>query len=249
MIVDDEPLARKNIQALLQQRDDIEIVLNTGDPETALAMLLRATPHILFLDIKMPGLSGIDLLRRLTEASKPLPYVIFVTAYDEYAVEAFELQALDYLVKPFSDRRFAAALEKAMAQASLGEQAVLLQQMLLQGMLPANQAILLEVDRDMIKVLPQDIHWLEAADHYLIVHMAESQHIVRKTMTEMLADLPEGWFVQTHRSACVNLKRVQALKRNLVGNVELKLENGASVKVSRRRVAEVKQAMLQLSEI
>lgn len=247
MVVDDEALARKNIQALLQDRDDMELILSTGDPLAALEFLSRNTPHFLFLDIKMPGLSGIELLRQLIQAGKPLPYVIFVTAYDEYAVEAFELQALDYLVKPFSDARFAAALEKALIQATLGEQATLLAKMLRQGVLPTSQPLLLEVDRGIIKVQPHEIHWIEVADHYLIVHLETEQHIVRKTMNDMLKELPEEWFMQVHRSACVNLKRVQALKRNMVGILVLQLESGVVIKVSRRRLAQVKEALRQQS--
>jgi two-component system LytT family response regulator len=243
MIVDDEHLARKNIQALLQDRTDIQVTLNTGDPKLALELLLREAPHILFLDIKMPGLSGVDLLRELMVQGKGLPYVIFVTAYDQYAVEAFELQALDYLVKPFSDTRFEAALNKAIAQAQIGEQAALLEKMLRSQILQRQQPILLETESEIVRVDPQEIYWIEAADHYLVVHTQAKPYIVRKTLTELMTQCPEDSFLQVHRSACVNLSHVQSLQRKVVGGAQLVLSNGATIKVSRRRLTQVKEAL------
>jgi two-component system, LytTR family, response regulator len=258
-IVDDEPIARRSIRILLDADPDIEVVGEGGDGPAAVRLLRDVPIDLLFLDVQMPGMSGFDVLRALE--SEALPMIIFVTAHDQYAIRAFDSAALDYLLKPFDDRRFAAALERAKRRLrQVGDSR------LLRGI-----AELLEtsgsgtgedakvpappdrryLERLMVRedgrvlVLPADrIDWLEAADYYVRIHLGRQTHLVRESLGRLETKLDPERFVRIHRSTMVNLERVRELQPWFQGACVVILTDGTRLKLSRARKERV-EARLQ----
>jgi two-component system, LytTR family, response regulator len=198
VIVDDEPLARSNLSLLLRLDPEIEIVRECGSGVEALAEIRRAKPNLVFLDVQMPECDGFDVLELLGKDLPPA--VIFVTAYDQYALRAFEAGALDYLLKPFDNARFDRALGRAKERITQG------------GSLPRT------VERLAIKSVGQvsflrvsEIDWIEAADYYACLHVGPRTHLLRRSMSELEQELDPTVFCRIHRSTIVNLDRVQDL--------------------------------------
>jgi two-component system LytT family response regulator len=220
VIVDDEPLARRNLAILLARDPEIEIVGECGSGPDAPAEIRRAKPVLLFLDVQMPECDGFDVLELL--GNDVPPAVVFVTAYDQYAIRAFEAGALDYLLKPFDDARFARALDRAKEK------------------IAASRNSLKKLDRLIIKnagqvifLKPEEIDWIEAADYYAALHVGAKTHLLRRTIAELEHDLDPAQFCRIHRSAIVNLSRVRGLKLNEDGDYTVELSNGATVRLSR----------------
>jgi two-component system LytT family response regulator len=217
LIVDDEPLARTNIRILLGRHPEIEIAGETGSGEDAVEQIRRTEPDLVFLDVQMPECDGFDVLEML--GSKTPPSIIFVTAYDEYALRAFEAGALDYLLKPFTDERFDRAVRRAKEKLQEPRKA---------------ERITVKQGNQVLFVRPEDIDWIEAADYYACLHVGAKSHLVRRTLADLEQDLDPAVFRRTHRSAIVNVQRLRALQLNPNGECEAVLENGATVPVSRR---------------
>jgi two-component system LytT family response regulator len=217
LIVDDEPLARTNIRILLGRHPGIEIAGESGSGEDAVAQIRRIRPDLLFLDVQMPECDGFDVLEMLGSSAPPA--VIFVTAYDEYALRAFEAGALDYLLKPFTDDRFDRAITRA-------------QEKLHQQRKPGR--ITVKQGNQVLFIRPEDIDWIEAADYYACLHVGAKSHLVRRTLADLEQDLDPSLFRRTHRSAIVNVRRLRALQLSRNGEYEALLENGAVIPVSRR---------------
>ena len=217
LIVDDEPLACANIRILLARHPEIEIAGESGSGEEAVEQIRTMQPDLIFLDVQMPECDGFDILEML--GSEAPPAVIFVTAYDEYALRAFEAGALDYLLKPFTDDRFDRAVSRA--KEKLQPQRKPERVMVKQG----NQVLFVRLE---------DIDWIEAADYYACLHVGAKSHLVRRSLADLEQDLDPTLFRRTHRSAIVNVRRLRALQLNSNGEYEALLENGASVPVSRR---------------
>ena len=222
LVVDDEALARRNLTLLLQGDPDIGSVTECGSGLEAVDEIRRSRPDLVFLDVQMPEYDGFDVLELL---GADLPEtVIFVTAYDAYALRAFEAGALDYLLKPFDDERFNRALARAKEKLALyaPKQRRSISRIAVKS---RGQTLFLTVS---------DIDWIEAAGYYACLHVGAATHIVRRTLRELEQDLDDRTFVRIHRSIIVNLDRVRGLELQESGDYEVMLESKARLRLSRR---------------
>jgi two-component system LytT family response regulator len=231
LIVDDEPLARRRLRAFLRTEADVEIVGECGNGEEAGRAVRELKPHLMFLDVQMPGVDGFGVLRSLDARETPL--VIFVTAHDQYAVRAFEERALDYLLKPFARKRFQEAVARARERigggrsSGYGERV----QELLGAVAPRRLAI--KTGARTVVLDAARIEWLEAEGDYVRVHAGRDAHLTRQTMNRFEMQLA-GWrFVRVHRSAIVNLDCIQEIHPLAGGEHVLALRSGARVTLSR----------------
>jgi two-component system, LytTR family, response regulator len=221
LVVDDESLARSNVKVLLRRDPDIGAVAECGSGLEAIEALRQSKHDLVFLDVQMPECGGFDVLEVL---GTELPAaIIFVTAYEEYALRAFEAGALDYLLKPFDDARFERALKRAKEKiAHYAPQPKLAQRLVVKD---RGHVLFLNV---------ADIDWVEAAGYYACVHVGGETHIIRRTLLELERDLGEERFVRIHRSTLVNLERIRALELQDGGEYEVVLKAGARLRLSRR---------------
>jgi len=217
LIVDDEPPARARLQRMLAAVADVEIVGMAHDGEDALQQAAALTPDAIFLDVRMPGASGLDVAASLPD---PAPAVVFLTAFDQYAVQAFGAAAVDYLLKPVEPERLARALQRLRDRAGA-------------PLRPAPAKLLIP-DRGRTHVVPvNEILWLEAADNYVVVHTAERAPLMRRTLAGLLEDLGDG-FVRTHRSAAVAVAHVTAVDPLDKGDATVVVRGGVAVPCSRQ---------------
>lgn len=222
LVVDDEPLARRNLTVLLRRDSDIGAIAECGSGLDAIEEIRKSMPDLVFLDVQMPECDGFDVLELL---GSDLPStIIFVTAYDEYALRAFDAGALDYLLKPFDDARFGRALNRAKDK--------------LAHYTPSPPQ---PVERLVVKSLGQvvfvnvaDIDWIEAADYYACLHAGNDTHIMRRTLLELERDLGDAKFVRIHRSVIVNLDRIRGLEVQNDGEYEVVLKSKVRLRLSRR---------------
>jgi two-component system LytT family response regulator len=236
LVVDDEPLARQLVRLLLARDAEVTVVGEcSGD--AAAALVASARPDILFLDVQMPEVDGFALLEQLGPAC---PVVVFLTAYDRYAVRAFDVHAVDYLLKPVDDARFAAALARAKTAARArpaGAADERISALLRDHARHARRFLVRTRDRTIV-VDASAIDWIEAADYYVSLHVGGRAHLLRETMAELEQRLDPDRFLRVHRSAIVNLERVREIHPLFRGDCELLLESGARVRLSRTRRAE-----------
>ncbi|HEX6160325.1 MAG TPA: LytTR family DNA-binding domain-containing protein [Thermoanaerobaculia bacterium] len=224
LIVDDEPGSRARIRNLLKEANDVRVVAECEDGDEAMAAIEEHAPALLFLDIQMPGMDGFELLRRLDPATMPL--TVFVTAYDRYAVEAFEVRALDYLVKPVVRDRFAAALARVretLAQRGTGEW-----RERAQSLVTKVNRIVLRTRNRILWVPAESIDWIESAGNYARVHVGAEGHLLRETMATIQARLDPNVFVRVHRTAIVNIERVREVFPVARGEYVLLLKDGTT---------------------
>jgi two-component system LytT family response regulator len=234
VIVDDEPLARKSIRLLLERDGDVAIAGECSGVD-AVEIIGRERPDILFLDVQMPDVDGFEVLDGID--SESMPVVIFVTAYDRYALRAFEVHALDYLLKPFDDTRFAGALARAKEQVRArgrGEKDNRVAEFLHSRSVYA-QRFLVRVRERSIVVNAADIDWIEAADYYVTLHAGGKSYLVREPIASLAKTLDPDRFVRVHRSAIVNIERVREVHPLFRGDRSLMLADGTRVKLSRSR--------------
>jgi two-component system LytT family response regulator len=225
LIVDDEPLARSNLSVLLRHDPEIEIVGECGSGAEALRVIRSAKPDLVFLDVQMPECGGFDVLELL---GHDLPSaIIFVTAYDQYALQAFEAGALDYILKPFDNARFDRALGRAKQRIALGKN--------------KDKDLPRKLERIAIKSVGQvsfvkvsEIEWIEAADYYACLHVASRTHLLRRSMSDLEQELDPTVFSRIHRSTIVNLDRVRGLQLTEDGEYEVLLESGVRLRLSQR---------------
>ena len=228
LLVDDEALAREKLRALLVHHADIELIGEVSDGHAALSHLERQRPDLLFLDIQMPGLDGFQVLEALDP--ERIPAVIFVTAFDHYALRAFEVHALDYLLKPFDAARLQHALDHArqrLARPDRGlERGVLeLLESLRRQRDYASEIVVKDRGRaEFVRV--DDIDWIEAAGNYLEIHTAGKCHLLRETMKDLEARLDPDRFVRIHRSRLVHRRRVRQVEGGAFGEYRLTLDSG-----------------------
>jgi two-component system LytT family response regulator len=254
IIVDDEPLARRGLELRLREAADVEIVRQCANGREALAAIGELQPDLMFLDIQMPGLSGLDVVKQVPQES--LPMIVFVTAFDRFAIDAFEAHALDYLLKPVDEARLARALDRVRGQWQQRQAVAQREQLMAMladltgkgeiepGALPAAQGaphaarryasmLPIRVGRETIRLDVGTIDWIDAAGDYMCVHAAGQTHVLRATMKELEQMLDPQVFQRVHRSTIVNLARVRSLRPHLNGECFLKLESGQEVKLSR----------------
>jgi two-component system LytT family response regulator len=253
IIVDDEELARRGIEIRLQPHTDFAVVSQCGNGREALQAIAREQPDLMFLDIQMPGMSGFDVLACLPQESMPI--VVFVTAYDRFALDAFEAQALDYLLKPISDMRFPAVVERVrnawkqraalnqhdklmrLLATTTGDSAIdlnVLRNNFSQSSMPCYiQVLPIRTEVDTIRLAVSTIDWIDAAGDYMCIHSQERTYVVRETMKSLESLLDPAIFQRVHRSTIVNLQRVQRMRPHNNGEYFLTLTNGQEVKLSR----------------
>ena len=253
LLVDDEPLARRGLELRLAAHDDICIVAQCGNGDAALVAIAEHSPDLMFLDVQMPGLDGFATLRAIPASQMPL--VVFVTAYDHYAICAFEASAVDYLLKPIDDSRFAQALHRvreamrdresethcARLLGLLGElsgrPSLTLDQALAGDptlRLTANDArVAIKDGSNTVRIEPTRIRWIDAAGDYMCIHTETETHVLRATMRELETQLDPRQFQRVHRSTIVNVSRVQSFRTHINGEYFLVLDSGHEVKLSR----------------
>lgn len=222
LVVDDEPLARRRLRALLDGVDGVVWAGEAADGEAALAAMTRLGPDVIFLDVEMPGMSGLDVLDRLDDP----PQVVFTTAYEDYAVRAFDLRAADYLLKPFGRERLQAAVDRVheLAGGSRG---------------PARQLFARERGR-IVPIPVRTIVRMEADGDYVHVHAAGGTHLITATLSELHARLDPERFLRVHRSHVVNLDAVEELEPFSSSRLRMRLRNGDRVVASRARSKELR---------
>ena len=221
VVVDDEPLARTNISVMLKHDPEIEIVRECGSGMEALSEIRNMKPDLVFLDVQMPECDGFDVLELL--GTDLPPAVVFVTAYDQYALRAFEAGALDYLLKPFDNDRFDRALGRAKERIAHGRDVPRRMERL--AIKNAGQVSFVRVS---------EIDWIEAADYYACLHVGTRTHLLRRSMAEIDQELDQTVFCRIHRSTIVNLDRVRGLRLSVDGQYEVLLDNGTRLRLSRR---------------
>jgi len=261
LLVDDEPLARRGLELRLRDAADICIVRQCANGREALAAVADEAPDLMFLDIQMPGMSGLELVAQIPQESMPM--VVFVTAFDRFAIQAFEAHALDYLLKPIDDARLAAALDRVRAQWQQRQAVAQREQLMaLLAEVKGNGEIAVEPattgvsgaaegaaatgsarryatllpirsGRETLRLDVATIDWIDAAGDYMCLHADGQTHVLRATMKELEEMLDPQVFQRVHRSTIVNLARVKSLRPHLNGECFLKLQSGQEVKLSR----------------
>jgi len=239
LIVDDEPLAREGLRDLLQPADDFEIVGECSDGMSAVKAILSRKPDLVFLDVQMPGMDGFDVLRNVEDVY--VPHVIFITAYDTFAIKAFEVHALDYLLKPIDPERFRPALDRARIACAraVNDRSDLNRQLLallddLQNRQKSQDRIVIRTARGVISfVKVKEIMWLQAEGDYVAIHTREKNHVVRGTLSEFHEKLDPQQFVRIHRSTVVNIDRIKILEPLFYGEYSVILHDGTKLKLSR----------------
>lgn len=221
LIVDDEPPARRNVALLLQRDPEIDIIGECGSGSDALTSIRNLAPDLVFLDVQMPERDGFDVVEML---GKQLPAaIIFVTAYDQYALRAFEAGALDYLLKPFDNARF----ERTLAR---GKERIALLRLAPQK----TERLMIKSVGEVSFVRVSEIDWIEADDYYACLHVGPRNHLLRRSLAELEQDLRDANFCRIHRSAIVNIDRIKALKLNADGEYNVVLESGSELRLGRR---------------
>jgi two-component system LytT family response regulator len=222
LVVDDESWARRNLTVLLRRDPDIGSIVECNSGAEAIEQIRESNPDLVFLDVQMPGCGGFDVLELL--GSDLSSTIIFVTAYDEYALRAFEAGALDYLLKPFDDARFSRALDRAKEKLAhySPQRSRTVERLVVKS---RGEVLFLNV---------ADIDWIEAAGYYACLHVGSDTHIMRRTLLELERDLGEEKFIRIHRSIIVNLDRIHALELQNGGEYEVLLKSKARLRLSRR---------------
>ena len=260
LVVDDEPLARERLLDLLAHEPGVEVVGTAENGAAAVEAIRSRHPDLVFLDVQMPGKTGLDVVRDI--GADAMPATIFVTAFDQYALRAFELAALDYLVKPFDDERFEQAFARARRLIELRDMGKLREQLLavLQQSGAADQPtqaatstspylerIAVEM-RGKVRVVPVDqIDYITASGPYAELHTGDRTHIIRETMQTLEERLDPRQFIRIHRSAIVRLSLVDSLLRGAGGDYEVQLKGGLRLPVSRSRREELERRLGVLS--
>ena len=236
-VVDDEPVARAGLRAMLGEFGWVDVVGEAADGESAVAGIRALRPELVFLDVQMPGLLGTEVLRRL---ERP-PFVIFTTAYSEHAVSAFELGAVDYLLKPFGPARLAAAMERV--RSALGEPAAVDPVERLSGALAGGPItrLFVRVGGTLVALPVERVSRCEADGDYVIAHEGSARHVLHLALSRLESRLDPRRFARVHRAHIVNLDRVRAFRPDAAGNLEAELVDGGRVPVSRTRAQELRK--------
>lgn len=243
VIVDDEAVARRRVRRLLGAEPDVKIVGEAGDGASALRVIEQARPNLVLLDVQMPEADGFEVVRRLPRGAAPS--VIFVTAFDRYALQAFDVHAVDYLLKPFTHERFRLALERARHRLRTPQQDTALESLIESlrrrpryltrlAVRSGGRIVLLEVDT---------IDWIEAADNYVALHAAGREYLIRESLNQLERQLDPSQFARIHRSTIVNVARVAELTAATHGDFDVRLRDGTRLVLSRTWRERVERAL------
>jgi two-component system LytT family response regulator len=236
LVVDDEPLARAGLRAMLAAFDWVEVVGEAADGVSAVEAIERLRPELVFLDVQMPGLLGTQVVQRIAWQ----PYVIFTTAFSQHAVTAFELGAVDYLLKPFGPTRLSAAMERI--RSATGEPVGTGALERLSGALAGGpiSRLFVRTGGSLVPVPVAEVWWLEASGDYVVAVTARTRHVLNLALSRLEARLDPRRFVRVHRAHVVNLDHVRAFRRDARGNLEAEFADGRRVPVSRARAQELR---------
>lgn len=234
IIIDDEELARERLRGLLAREPGIELIGEAADGRGAVDMIDKLKPDLIFLDVQMPELNGFEVLG----AVEAKPNVVFVTAHDKFALKAFDVHAVDYLLKPFDRERFQTALQRAVSKIESqkpAEKTAQLDAVLEEVRQPAKplERLLVKTEGRVLLIKVEDIDWVEAADNYVSLHVGKESHMMRETMSSLESRLPPRKFMRISRSTIVNLERIQELHPMFHGEYVVVLKNGAKLSLSR----------------
>ena len=237
LVVDDEPIARRAVLRLLRDDAQIRVLGECGDGASAVVAIRSQRPDLVFLDIQMPAMTGMEVVAAV--GADRMPATIFVTAYEQYAVRAFEANALDYLVKPFSRERFAATLQRAKARLATPAAGEASSAQILQALDALRRRddyldrIPVRVDEHLIFIAVDDVVWIKAHGNLVQIHLADRVHELRETMTALAARLDPRRFARVHRSAIVNLRKVKTVHPWFNGHHVVTMDNGQQLRMSR----------------
>ena len=252
IIVDDEPLALSLLRSQLEACSGVEVIAECKNGRHAIEVVQRMAPELMFLDIEMPGLNGFDVVKALQ--GDVMPMVVFATAYDRYAVSAFDMHAVDYLLKPFDQKRLQLSVLRAAERSQISKNGVVSKNAMISAFntinskkiknnstanaekfesLGVGRKIAIKDDNTITMVPIRDIDWIDAAGDYMCVHVVGKTHILRSTMKDLLEKLDASQFKRVHRSTVVNLDRIEQVVPHAKGEYFLTLAGGARIKVSR----------------
>ncbi len=236
LIVDDEPLARERLTSLLSAEADIEIVGQCRDGEEAVTAINDHTPDLVFLDVQMPAMNGFEVIEAV--GSDKMPLVIFVTAFDQHALKAFQVRALDYVLKPFDRERFQEALQRARGQIQRDETGDLGRRLLalvkdLRRDQPKTDRLVVKSGGRLFFLRTDEIDWIEASGNYVRLHVGPTSHLLRETMNAIEGRLDPEKFFRIHRSRIVNMERIQEMQPWLNGEYAVLLRTGTRLTLSR----------------
>jgi len=255
LIVDDEPLARERLHELLDDRPDVTVVGEAEDGRTAADLIQDTALDLVFLDVQMPGLNGIDVIEEV--GREAMPVTVFVTAYDQYAIKAFDLAAADYLLKPFDDERFERAFDRA-RERIVDQDPDAISRRLLRMLQEKDPSLLDEAqeseDPSLERIAVQgrgkarivsvdDITHITADGSYAELHTPDGTHVIRERMKTLASRLDPDEFVRVHRSAIVRLDEIELILRSGGGNYAVRLEDGTTVSVSRGRIEDLQERL------
>lgn len=238
LIADDEAPARARLRHLLKEDPDVEVAAECCNGREAVEAIQRDRPDLVFLDVQMPRLNGVQVCQALTGSGTPLPLIVFVTAYDQFAVQAFEVHALDYLLKPFDRERFQRALTHAreqMRRDRAGDTDARLAALLEDLRVPPAKPnrLVFKEDGRVIFLTPESIDWIEADGNYVRLHAGQESHYVRETLTSLETQLSPDKFMRISRSMLVNLERIKELQPLFYGDYAVVLRDGSKLNMSR----------------
>jgi two-component system LytT family response regulator len=236
LIVDDEPLARERVKRFLKDERDIEVIGECGNGSDAIEAIHEKKPDLVFLDIQMPEKNGFDVIKSIN--GKHLPTIIFITAYDQYALQAFDVHALDYLLKPFNRERFHRAVARAKEQIDGQKRGELDERLasLISSITPEKKYLERLVVKSVGRVFflkTDEIDWIEASGNYLKLHVGRDAHMIRETMNAVEAKLDPSQFMRIHRSTIVNVDRIKELHPMFSGDYSVILRDGTELALSR----------------
>jgi two-component system, LytTR family, response regulator len=237
VIVDDEPIAREGVRTQLLREPGVEIVAECGDGLEAVETIREIEPDLVFLDVQMPGMNGFEVVKTL--GVDAMPAVVFVTAYDKYALQAFEVNAIDYLLKPFDAERFQKAFQRARVQIQRRTAETINEKLeaLLETMRPRErylERLVVKSGGRIFFLAVNEIDWIESADNYVSLHSGRDAHLIRETLTSLESKLNPDEFLRIRHSAIVNVKRIKELHPLFKGEYEIVLLNGVKLTSSRR---------------
>lgn len=256
IIVDDEELARRGLQELLSGNKHIELIKSCADGMQAIESINALKPNLVLLDVQMPGINGFEVVGSIKD---PKPIVIFITAHDEFAIKAFEVNAVDYLLKPFSDERFDQALAKAIKavhnqekeQIAAVDQLVVQTKESLKGttkLIPGlsdDQSLVFRSDGQIHKIAFEEIAFFEAFDYYVKIHVGEVFFLIRKSLKKLVERIPETVFLRVHKSFIVNRNMIKQFGKSVDGHFEVTLLDNRKIKVSRSYKTAVQEQLIQ----
>jgi two-component system LytT family response regulator len=237
LVIDDEPLARERMRSLVAAEADFEVVGEASNGLEAVEAIQSQNPDLVFLDVHMPKLDGFEVIE--TVGPEAMPAVVFVTAYDQYALRAFDVQALDYLLKPFDSDRFHSTLQRVREQmesaetGDLGRRLIALVRDLKPGRTQPSNRLVVKSGGRLFFLRADEIDWVEAAGNYVRLHVGNDTHMLRETMNSIEARLNPELFVRIHRSHIVNIERIRELQPWFNGEYVVILRNGSRLTLSR----------------